>query len=265
MMRLGIVMPVILQEHSLLDCTREAVEHLRTTHEAGLYVICNRLHLCSAEELRTDLQTRFRGAVVVVNEPGVIRSVAGSWNQGARLAMADGVSHIAFVANDTRLRENCLDTLIAFGERSAADLWSGISYNNRPQIDASQVTDGADFNCFMVLPSAFRNHGWFDPNFRPAYFEDNDYYARVVLAGGECRVAHAAQFYHHGSMTLRLDAEAAHHVSHWFEANRAYFARKWGVSQPAGSRKEVLERYYRHPFNDPSRPLSWFPPDGNNG
>src|SRR5262249_36494886 len=159
---------------------------------------------------------------------GVIRSVAGSWNQGAKLAIADGASHIAFVANDTRLSENCLDTLVAFSERHGGDLWSGISYNNRSQIDASQVTDGPDFTCFMALRSTFDNHGWFDPNFKPAYFEDNDYYARIVLAGGQCQVVHAAQFYHHGSMTVRLDPEAAHHVKYWFELNRGYFARKWG-------------------------------------
>ncbi len=49
----------------------------------------------------------------------------------------------------------------------------------------------------------------FDPNFRPAYFEDNDYYARVVLGGGRCRVVHAAQFFHHGSMTIKEDPEMA--------------------------------------------------------
>jgi len=260
-MRLGIVMPVILREPALLDCTREAVERLRTVHEACLYVICNRLHVCTSEELAADLQARFAGSVAVVNEPGVVRSVAGSWNRGAQLAMADNASYIAFVANDTRLEESCLDLLTEFGERSGADLWSGISYNNRPEIEPSRITDGADFSCFMVRPSTLHHHGWFDPNFKPAYFEDNDYYARVVLGGGECRVVHAAQFYHHGSATIRRDPEAAHHVEHWFESNRSYFARKWGISQPAVSRDGVIEHYYQHPFNDPARPLSWFPAD----
>lgn len=264
-MRIGIVMPVILQESSLLDCTREAVECLRTSHEARLYVICNRLQVCTREELLTDLEARFPGNVVVVNEPGVTRSVAGSWNLGAQLAIADSASYIAFVANDTRLRPDCLEALVDFGERGGADLWSGISYNQRAQIDPSHVTDGADFTCFMVRPSTLHKHGWFDPNFKPAYFEDNDYYARVVLGGGACQVVHAAQFYHHGSATIQRDPEAAHHVTYWFELNRSYFARKWGVSQPAGSCDEVLKRYYRNPFNDSSRPLSWFPAEEHNG
>ncbi len=263
MMRLGIVMPVNLQERALLEYTREAVEHLRTKYDAFLYVICNPLHVCTPDELREDLMARFQGRVTVVNEPGVVQSVSGSWNQGARLAMADSASYIAFVANDTRLRDDCLDVLTAFGECTSADLWSGISYNDRPPIDPTDVTDGADFTCFMVRPSTLHTHGWFDPNFKPAYFEDNDYYARVVLGGGECRIVNAAQFYHHRSATIRLDPTAAHHVKYWFELNRSYFARKWGVSEPACSREGVLDQYYRHPFNEVSRSLSWFPAEGD--
>jgi hypothetical protein len=86
---------------------------------------------------------------------------------------------------------------------------------------------------------------------------------RVVLGGGQCRVVHAAQFFHHGSMTIRQDPAAAHHVNHWFRLNHAYFSRKWGVSTPAGSSSDVLARYYRHPFNDPSLSITWFPEDGN--
>ena len=111
----------------------------------------------------------------------------------------------------------------------------------------------------MIRPRTLCEHGWFDPNYRPAYFEDNDYYGRVVLGGGQCRVVHAAQFFHHGSMTVRQDAEMAHHVQYWFEKNRAYFQAKWGVSQPENSPEGILRRYHRHPFNDTTKPLQWFP------
>jgi GT2 family glycosyltransferase len=128
-----------------------------------------------------------------------------------------------------------------------ADLCSGISWNDRQAIGPSQLTDGADFNCFMVRPATLERFGFFDPNYRPAYFEDNDYYARAILDGGICRVVHAAQFFHHGSLTPKA------------EKNRSYFAHKWGVSTPANDSEGVLARYYRYPFNDPTKPLSWFP------
>jgi hypothetical protein len=262
-MKLGIVMPVILQQAELLELTRQAVSHLRTAHAARLYVVCNGLQVCGTDELQADLSCRIGAEVSVINEAGVVRSVAGSWNAGAERALADGADYVAAIANDALLRDDCLDVLIAFGERSGADLWSGISFNNRTEIDASLATDGADFTCFMFRPSTIQRFGWFDPNFKPAYFEDNDYYARVVLGGGDCRVVHAAQFYHHGSMTIRHDPAAAHHVNYWFGRNRAYFQRKWGVAQPAACREQVFARYYHHPFNDAARSLSWFPENGN--
>jgi GT2 family glycosyltransferase len=261
--KLAIVMPVVLQTEALFMMTQEAVSHLKVRHENVLYVVCNRLHVCPPDILRTDLQSRFEGRVVVVHEPGVERSVAGAWNKGCELALAAGADYIAVVANDTRLREDCLDKLIEFGEKAESDLWSGISFNNRDNINPGEVTDGADFSCFMLRPGTLQKHGLFDSNYRPAYFEDNDYYGRVVLGGGECRVVHSAQFFHHGSMTVKKDAEMAHHVSYWFGKNRAYFSNKWGVPQPENSREGVLRLYYRHPFNDPYKPLSWFPPSEN--
>jgi GT2 family glycosyltransferase len=262
-MKLAIVMPVVLQNEVLMTMTEEAVSHLQTRHNAVLYVVCNRLHVRVPEVLCSDLQSRFRGRVVVVHEPGVERSVAGAWNKGCELALADDANYIAVVANDTRLREDCLDKLIEFGERDETDLWSGISFNNRTQIDPNQTTDGADFSCYMIRAATLQKHGFFDLNYRPAYFEDNDYYGRVVLGGGKCRVVHSAQFFHHGSMTVRQDPQMAHHVNYWFAKNRAYFSRKWGVAHPENSHQGVLRHYYRHPFNDANKPLTWFPTDGN--
>jgi GT2 family glycosyltransferase len=261
-MNLAIVTPVVLQNEALLEMTLDAVVHLTTQHSATLYVVSNRLHVRSPEHLKASLEERFAGNVRLLHEPGVERSVAGAWNHGCACALADGAEYIAIVANDTRLRSNCLDILVEYGSTEQAELWSGRSNNDGHQLDGPEVADGADFTCFMIRPQTIERHGLFDPHFRPAYFEDNDYYGRVVLGGGECRVVHAAQFLHHGSMTVRHDAEMAHHVQYWFEKNRDYFRRKWGVPQPENSREGVLQRYYRHPFNDPTKPLTWFPPEG---
>jgi len=99
-MKLAILMPVVLQTEILRNMTQESVSHLRSQHQAVLYIICNRLHVCTPEILRADLQTRFQGRVVVVHEPGVERSVAGAWNKGCELALADGADYMAIAAND---------------------------------------------------------------------------------------------------------------------------------------------------------------------
>src|SRR5439155_17526038 len=151
---------------------------------ATLYVVSNRLHVRTPDDLEAVLAGRLAGNARVVHEPGVERSVAGAWNHGCQQALKEGADYLAMVANDTRLRHDCLDALIDYGEHGGADVWSGISYNNRGAIDPAQETDGADFSCFMIRPQTLDRHGLFDPHFRPAYFEDNDYYARVVLGGG---------------------------------------------------------------------------------
>lgn len=257
-MNLSIVVPVVLQNNAIVEATLTSVEHLRAQHDARLYIVCNRLHGIGPEQLREELAKRFLGPVEVLYEPYVERSVAGAWNFGCHRALELPTDYIAIVANDTQLKPDCLDRLVSFGEESDADLWSGISYNNRDMIDASSVTDGADFTCFMIRPETLKRFGQFDPNYKPAYFEDNDYYARIILGGGKCCVVHAAQFFHHGSLTIRTDAEMAHHVNYWFSHNREYFSRKWGVPLPRNTREEVLRDYYHHPFNDGSKSLSWF-------
>jgi hypothetical protein len=258
-MKLGIVMPVVLQNEVMLSATVQAAAALKSASEMTLFIVCNRLSVCSPGQLHDAASGGFAGVVKVLYQPYVERSVAGAWNEGCRHAMLAGNDIIAMVANDTRVAADCLDHLISHIVAGTADLCSAISSNDRDKIDAARVSDGADFSCFMISPATLERFGLFDPNFRPAYFEDNDYYARIVLGGGTCRVVHAAQFFHHGSLTARADAEIAHHVSYWFEINRAYFGRKWGVRVPENTADGVLGKYFRHPFNDSSKPISWFP------
>jgi hypothetical protein len=61
-----------------------------------------------------------------------------------------------------------------------------------------------------------------------------------------------------GLQTIASDPEAATHVRVHFERNRDYFARKWGVREPAGNPADVRARYFAHLFNDPGKPLSWW-------
>jgi GT2 family glycosyltransferase len=262
-MRLGVVMPVYLQTEALLDLTCQAAAALRSSaEEATLYVVCNRLHGCTPEELRERLQRKAAVNVRVLHEPCVERSVAGAWNHGAAHALRDGADLVCVAANDVVVEPDCLDRLAAFGgdpAHAGVAVWSGIDTRDRKVIDPARVTDGCDFACFMLRPRTIGRHGWFDAGYKPAYAEDNDYYTRVVLGGEECRVVHAARFFHHGSMTIRLDPEAAHHVRHWFDANLRRYREKWGAASMPGSREEVLRDCFKHPYNDPSRPLCWWP------
>jgi len=258
-MRLAIVTPVVLQNQELLEVTLEAVRHFVTRHEATLYLMCNRLTVCSMDGLQAKVAENFLGPVRISYDSGTDRCVSESWNEGCKIAVADGVDYMAIIANDTRLKPDCLDHLVDYGERGTADIWSGIAYNGRKPIEGCAESDGSDFSCVMLRPQTLERHGWFDPNYRPAYFEDNDYYGRVVLGGGKCRVVHAAQFFHHGCLTYRKDPQVAEQVQKWLRKNGEYFTRKWGVPKPLNSAEEVLAHYFRNPFNDSGKALGWFP------
>ena len=161
------------------------------------------------------------------------------------------------LANDTELAPDCLDRLLGFDDPSVW-LWSGISINTRGPIDPQAVAEGADFSCVMFRADLFERVGTFDERFRPAYFEDNDYYLRVVLAGGKCRCVGAAQFVHHGSGTIRLDPEAAHHCRHWFEINRRRYLDKWRINHTMVDDVDVLANAARHPWGDESLSISFW-------
>lgn len=257
---LSIVMPVWIQNKAVLQMTLEAVSHVYASSPGtSLLIITNRLHGCLPEDLEAMARKACPVRVYVHHEPGVERSVAGAWNKGCELAISEGAERIAIMANDVLVEEDTFDNLLAFDQPNVA-VWSGIDTRERTSIDASKATDGADFACFMIRPDTIKTHGWFDARYRPAYFEDNDYYTRVVLGGSECRVVHAAKFFHRGSMTTRLDPEANHHVKHWWEYNKKRFSDKWG-GPPAVSREDVLARHHKHPWNDSTKPLSWWERD----
>jgi hypothetical protein len=113
-MTLALVMPVVLQQAQMLDLTLDAVAHLQSRHPVTLFIVCNGLHLCTDADLTAQIRERFTGRVVIVNEPGVIRSVAGSWNEGARRAIDEEFTYIAAIANDVVLRPVALDCLADF-------------------------------------------------------------------------------------------------------------------------------------------------------
>lgn len=256
-MRLGITVPVVIQNDAMLEATLACIKSLVSSHEQRLYIVLNKMTARTPEYFAGLVKPLFRGKVKLIHPTLNHRSVAAAWNMGFSDSIRDACDMLMVVANDTELTETCLDSLAVHTMMSGADLCSGISTNGRPSIDASAVTDGADFSCFAMRPDSWTKHGKFDTNFRPAYFEDNDYYARIVLSGNRCEVCHRAQFFHHGSLTIKSDPEAKRIVEAWFEKNKQYFINKWGVI-PEGTYEACRERYFHHPFNEPSWPLWYF-------
>lgn len=118
-----------------------------------------------------------------------------------------------------------------------------------------EESDTPDFSCFMITPETYGMIGKFDENFRPAYFEDNDYHYRIKLAGSKTARMLQVPIFHPGSATQNHpDLKGQAVAGREFELNRRYYVSKWGG--PPGQEAWI------HPFNDPNRDWSsWSPMD----
>lgn len=260
-LKLGIVMPVWMQEPSILEMTEKAIRTIRTSVDARLYIVPSRLRpdLITAEELEAKA-TRWSGLPTkVLCTPVIDNSVARCWNVGCTQAFKDGCHFALIQANDVLLTEKAIDTLLTFGVTNAdVDLWSAMSITGIQDPLPTGHGETADFCCFMIRPLTFAKFGTFDERFRPAYFEDNDYYGRIIIGGGKCAHVYDAYVVHLGSQTVKLDPEAAHHNNHWFGINHQRFMTKWQTKQVANNPEEVLAMYSKHPWGDPTKPISWW-------
>ncbi len=96
--------------------------------------------------------------------------------------------------------------------------------------------------CFLQREECWRAVGEYDEALWPAYFEDNDYHYRMRLKGLDYVVPVGGAVTHARSSTLRgLPDVHRQTVARCFEANRAYYLRKWG-GLPG-------EERFRIPFN----------------
>lgn len=258
--KLQIVIPICVQNTYLLELTYKCVEQIKTKANAQIFLAVNRIVEADKKMFHKEIVKRTKFPVVISEEDRG-RSVAGSWNQGFGYGIADSADYLMILANDVLLEPNTIDIMLEFGSKKTnknVTIWSGIASNLHPEANAWANTDGCDFSCCMMRTGDFKKHGQFDENFKPAYFEDNDYAARVILAGGKLVQIHSARYIHLGSQTVRNDAEMHHHSSYWWGKELNYFLAKWGVQKPLNGPEEIRQHYFKHPFNAASKPLNWW-------
>jgi GT2 family glycosyltransferase len=142
-----------------------------------------------------------------VVQPTLNLGVAASWNLGMKVTpnapwWAIVNSDIEFAPGDLRGLAHHMETVgsLAFIEGFAA---------------------------FGIDRGALDKVGWFDENFHPAYYEDNDWGYRAHLAGVE-RSGLASGVKHVGSQTIGSSALYRQQNIRTFPANAAYYRAKWG-------------------------------------
>jgi GT2 family glycosyltransferase len=152
--------------------------------------------------------------IVVVNDgTGYARNV----NTGLRLASAE---FVAVVNNDCWLDEgDVYDLCVA--ETVTSPLVIGMR-----QGFGESIEPGGLHGCFWVVPRRVLDRiGLLDERFERAYFEDDDFLARLREANVPTRQISSVRSRHVGALsTLKVPEHRA-----WLAANEARFREKWGA------------------------------------
>jgi GT2 family glycosyltransferase len=155
--------------------------------------------------------------IVVVNDgTGFGHNV----NVGLRLATGD---YIAVVNNDCRLAGGDVYDLCV-----RATVTSPLVIGER-QGSGESIEPGGFHGCFWVVPRTVLDKvGLLDARFERAYWEDDDFLARLRLAGISTRQVASVQVKHIGGLTTVKILEH----QEWLELNAQKFEQKWGSLPP---------------------------------
>lgn len=167
--------------------------------------------------------------------------VSWAWNTGMNKALKDGYRYALICNDDIWFEPGAIQKLCDTMESTGAVL---VSPNQNANLPQDGVVPGADFFCFLVdIEQLIRYCGYFDHNFWPAYFEDNDMHYRINLSGRKALMNRDAIVHHHGSATQNAIPAFPVTPPEQFISNRNYYIEKWG-GEPG---KEVFISPYGNP------------------
>lgn len=259
-MRIAITAPVFLtnqEHHKYLDLTTESF--FSKNHDIVFIPVEN-----FVQPALFPLMYKFKSqpeSTHIVKPEGE-QSVAKAWNLGIEEAGKLGCDYVVVINTDIVFKSNAIDRLVDFAENhQEAVMWTASEYADLAFIEEApedeNFSEHPHFSCFMVKPSILDIVGRFDENFKPAYCEDGDYHARIALNNLKAYIYGGARFYHFGSRTIKSDQELWNKNGQSFPKNQTYFLEKWG-HPIVGDVEQMRQVYYKHPYNESDKPLSYW-------
>lgn len=240
-----------------LDLLRQSVTSIDVP--ADVLIINNNTYDAAFNQELDDL---VKSSGFDVYSPRYNLGVAASWNRIVMHGMGLGYEKIYVSSNDSKFLPGTLAYMEEHVPCDGAVLW---------------LLGG--FHAFRLHTSFISKVGWFDENFYPAYFEDNDFVRRCQLAGAR---------YHHlprcragaettieapmeygvvdvdpagGSRTIGSDPIYAKHNGSTFGAwNATHYRMKWGGAP--GGEKFTVPYDGDATINPNKRDHRWWPDPG---
>lgn len=204
----------------------ETIESIKTKHSWKLLIVDNG----SFDEVTKEWIESSEHDYIMNGENA---GVATSWNQILYWGLAhDDVAAIFILNNDIHLHPDAVDNMVESMFENGKLGISGVNIGPTPNMLAQttrpepRYSPAMNFSCFGFTVPLITRVGFFDENFKVAYFEDNDYHHRMMEENIDASCDLWAPFSHYGSRTLHESGIGPIHEA--FRANREYFREKWG-------------------------------------
>jgi GT2 family glycosyltransferase len=176
------------------------------------------------------------------------RGVSAAWNLGMKKSLQAGNNYAIISNDDVTFEPNVIEQLIYTLKETGAVMVSPTAYE---KTNTPSLRTWSDYCCFAVdINKLISTVGWFDENFYPAYYEDNDMRRRIELAGLDSFTRNDLKINHKISATQFANPSKPVTNQIDMEKNHAYFVKKWGGSP--------YEEVYTNPFNNPNNDLTYW-------
>jgi len=169
-------------------------------------------------------------------------SFSESVNYGVNFAWEKECNYAFVINNDTIIHQESIIQLLKRFKKGDCGMVTCYDISRGQYSDAKSLytikasymskveeAEHPNFSAFMIDKKTWDKVGEFDINFKPAYFEDNDYHRRMQLKGIKAIVYPKALFHHYASKTwsegLAVSASIKRRL---FENNKQYYINKWG-------------------------------------
>jgi len=190
--------------------------------------------------------------VVVITDPDT-DSLTEKWNLGMTVCKERNLIAGLICNNDILFSKYTIDAVIKRlqqGIEINENIAMVTACNIRDQITPEEIftipfpesgseADSPDFSCFLFRTDIWATWGGFDPNYKIAYFEDNDTHIAMAKLGYRCISTTTAPYYHYGSVTQN-SVPGGICKGHNFEANRTYFLNKWKVDSTSQEYVDII-------------------------
>ncbi len=247
-MKIGIIIVTV----NCLEYTKQTINSIKTKHDYEIILIDNG----STDGTKQWLDSR--KDIISYKNP-ITSGLAACWNLGINRAINDKCDLFFVINNDIVLAPNTLDNLVKKIQTGKYVMVTGVNDQSisieemkklKKEYDENEVdNEHPDFSCFLINKQTINKIGFFDENFHVAYFEDSDYHARIALLKEKAVSTINGTYYHLCSQTIKNNPHLKPVIEEAFRNNKKYFISKYGC-EPLGDVPAMLEKYYKHPFNN---------------